>query len=204
MRRPNNTTKSFIDLLFNILICFFMLLMLTVMMINPKAKNKDIELKAELIIGINWDESSSDDVDLMLKAPNGDVVFFGRTNIKHISLDRDDRGTLHDVVQLEDGKFLQTTENWENIVIRKLMPGEYTINVFMFRKNDAAPTKVNVKVQKLNPYTSVFSDSIIMTEAREEHTFINFTVDQFGKIKDLHTTQESFQSIIKPTEVHGP
>jgi hypothetical protein len=197
MRRPDSSTSSFIDLLFNILLGFFMMLMLALTLINPTAKQKDVELKAEMIISMEWPNDSADDIDLMVRAPNGDIVFYGRRNIKMMSIDRDDRGQLNDRVRMEDGSTLVIRENWENVTIRRLLPGEYIVNVYAFTKPDKFSTPVTVKVQKINPrHSTVFLKTIDLTHVNEERTFVRFTVDGDGNVTNLDDTDYSFQEQI--------
>jgi len=187
----NEVNESFLDLVFNILMIFFMLLVLTIIKINPEAKNKDIELKAELVITLEWDKKSKDDVDLMIKTPDGRVIFYGMKDGKLASLDRDDQGHLNDIVEV-DGKRHIIEENWEHITVRKLVPGWYTVTAFMFHKRERRPTEITFKIDKLNPYYSnIYSGSKIMSANKQEVTILSFYVDSSGNIKSMNTVQKS-------------
>ena len=158
-----NTTTSFLDILFNILMSFFVLLMLTITLVNPPTKTGDIPLKAEFYITMEWPNKSKDDVDLLVKTPASKVpVFYGNRDIKVASLDRDDLGLRSDIIRMSDGTIYRVYENWEHVAIRKMVPGEYIVNILMFTKLDKAPTPVVVKVERLNPYQLIFSGTIIL------------------------------------------
>lgn len=197
MRRKFSVASAMQDTLFNILLGFFILLMLAMTLVNPPAKKKDIELKAEFMVTMEWPDGSHDDLDLVVISPLGNVVFYGRPNTQGLSLDRDDRGMINDVITLGDGTKLVVQENWEHITIRKNIPGEFIVNIRMFRKTDKTPTPVTVKVTRLNPYSVVFVDTIEMTYQRQEETAIRFTIDGTGKILDTSTVPVSTSSFMR-------
>ena len=68
--RRTNSNQAFVDMLYNKLIQFFVLFILAFILINPIAKEADIESKAEIIVTIDWDEGDHD-VDLWCKNPKG-------------------------------------------------------------------------------------------------------------------------------------
>ena len=192
----NEVNESFLDLVFNILMIFFMLLVLTIIKINPEAKNKDVELKAEVIVTLEWDKKSKDDVDLMMRTPDGSVIFYGKKDGKLASLDRDDRGQINDYVTI-NGKLQVIEENWEHITIRKLVPGEYTITAYMFHKVDQHPIDVSIKVDKLNPtYSNIYVGSVSMSKQKQEMTLLNFIVDSSGNIKSINKVHKSIKARI--------
>ena len=185
------------DVLFNIILGFFILLMLAIFLVNPVAKNKDIELKAEFMVTMEWPDGSKDDMDLVVISPIGGVVFYGKPNTQGLSLDRDDRGAINDVITLSDGTKLVVEENWEHITIRKNIPGEFIVNIRMFRKSDPKPIPVTVKVTRLNPYKVVFVDTIKMSRQMQEETAIRFTIDASGKILETSTVPVSTNTFLR-------
>lgn len=192
MRRRLNITASFLDIMFNILLGFFTLLMISIVLVNPVKKNKDVELKAEFIITMEWDDKSRDDVDLFVSTPNKKVVFYGQKDHQFISLDRDDRGDLNDKVVLADKTEYVIHQNWEHVIIRKGLPGEYIVNVHVYQKRDSGVlTNVKVKVERLNPYELIFADTVVVSRVREEVTIIRFTLDRNGKVVERSKVEES-------------
>lgn len=182
MRRQYNTNGTFVDLLFNVLIGFFMLLLLAIALIKPETNKKDVELKAEYIITMVWPDDNKNDVDLMVKTPLKEVVWYHKRDVKSASLDRDDLGWKNDVVTLDDGTKFVIKENYEHVTLRKTFKGEYIVNIVMFRKEDHKPTPVTVKVEKLNPYRLVFAGTVNLDRGGQEKTVIRFKVDSKGNV----------------------
>ena len=182
MRRPYNTSSSFVDLLFNVLIGFFMLLLLALALIKPETNKKDVELKAEYIVTMEWPDDNKNDVDLMVKTPLNEVVWYHHRDVKSASLDRDDLGWKNDTIILDDGSKFVIKENYEHVTIRKTFQGEYIVNIVMFRKEDSKPTPVSIKVEKLNPYRLVFAATVDLNYGGEEKTVIRFKVDSKGNV----------------------
>ena len=61
----------FIDLLFNCLLGFSFLYLITLLYINPEDKLANVEKQAEYIITANWPDNLADDIDLCVKGPDG-------------------------------------------------------------------------------------------------------------------------------------
>lgn len=192
--RTYDTSSSFLDILFNILLGFFVLLILTIILVNPPTKQGDVPLKAEIRISMEWPGKSKDDVDLIVKTPASKLpIFYGNRDIKVASLDRDDLGLRSDRIRMSDGTIHTIYENWENVAIRKLVPGEYIVNTLMFTKLDKEWTPVTIKVEKLNhPYQVIFSGTIILKETKEERTAVRFTIDKNGRLLER---SQVFQSL---------
>lgn len=190
MRRKNDTSLAFNDMLFCVLICFFMMLIITVTMIRPESKNAEIELKAEFIITMTWPDESKDDVDLFVKMPNGEVVNFENKSKAFAELDRDDLGRRSDTVTLPSGEIMVIKENFEHVTIRKIMPGKYIVNAVMWIKEDTAPTKVNVKIEALNPYKLISVKDIILTTNKQEETGGRFIIEK-GSVSSIDFIFES-------------
>ena len=197
-KRSFNTTSSFLDILFNILLGFFVLLVLTITLVNPPTKQGDIELKAEFLITMEWPGSSLDDVDLFVKTPASPIpVFFGNRDIKVASLDRDDLGLRSDTLRMSDGTTVSVYENWEHVAIRKMIPGEYIVNIFMYTKEDTTITPVTVKVERLNPYQLVYSGTHILEKKAQEVTAIRFTINKDGKLLERSQIHTSLTHMLK-------
>lgn len=193
MRRPYNNTATFLDFLFNVLFGIFVLFSISVVMLSvEKEKNTktgDVILKAEYALTMEWDEGSLEDIDLFLTLPTGKVVYYNHPNQFGSSLDRDDRGSLNDRLILEDGTIMSVEDNWEHIFIRKVIPGQYTVHVNFFSGQDMKkPINIRVKLEKLNPYSLVLQNTIVLTKIGETKTAFTFTLDKDGKITNRSTT----------------
>ena len=78
MNRKKNRFDPFTDLLFNILLAFTFLFFIIILFINPITKFGNINMKAEYIITVDWEDSLPDDIDLWVKDPNGEIVSYLR------------------------------------------------------------------------------------------------------------------------------
>ena len=94
IRRRGYFTDPFTDLLFNALLGFTMLFMVTIMFVNPLAKLGSANLKAEFIITLSWPEDLPDDLDVWVEDPHGEVVSYLQKDAGWLHLDRDDRGGM--------------------------------------------------------------------------------------------------------------
>lgn len=186
MRKRFNTTNSFLDVLFNILLGFFLLFVIAIMLVNPPTNNRgNTDLKAEFLITMEWPGDDDSDIDLLLKTPSKEVVFYGNPNGDAASLDRDDQGSINDTIILSDGTKQRIEQNWEHIAIRKTTAGKYTANILMFAKRSKKPTPVTVKIEKLNPYKLIYSTTIQLNTFNQEETILTFKMDNKGNILSL-------------------
>jgi len=64
------SSVAFTDLLFNIVVGLAFLFLLAFILMNPIAKEKDIEEKSDFIIVMTWDDESGDDIDLWVRDPS--------------------------------------------------------------------------------------------------------------------------------------
>jgi hypothetical protein len=180
----NNT--SFLDLLFNTLVGFVLLFIIAFLSINPKNKDADIKTKAEFVITVTWNVNSKDDVDTWLEDPAGNVLHFRQKDIGLAHLDRDDLGFINDTITLQDGSVVEFPHNQELTTIRGFVTGEWVLNVHMYKKRDANPTLVEVRIDKLNPRVqTVLYKKIMMNQTWEEITVTRFVMSEQGDIISL-------------------
>lgn len=185
-----SSSLAFVDLLFNLLLAFVCLFILSFVMINPKADTGKIDPKAEFIIDCEWaatlDNNTSwtnpsDDIDLWVEDPEGNRVYFGRKEAGLMHLDRDDRGGPQDT----QGNTAYI-HNKEIVTIRGYIPGEYTVNLHMYSKNTADPASTRVQVIKLNPYKSICDKEVTLNNHHEEVTICRFRVNSSGEVTDTN------------------
>ena len=131
MQRRYHTNLPFLDLLFNVLIGFVFLFIVSFLLINPIAKRADIEVKAEFLITVFWPDNLEDDVDIYVEDPAGNLVWFKSREPGLMHLDRDDLGKRNDEVVTAAGTIL-FPENREIVTLRGIVPGEYVVNVHCY------------------------------------------------------------------------
>ena len=177
----NNT--SFLDLLFNTLVGFVLLFIISFLLINPSIKKADISTKAEFVITVTWSDNSQDDVDTWLQDPTGNVLHFRQKDVGLAHLDRDDLGRINDFITLDDGSKVEYLHNQEITTIRGFVTGEWVLNVHMYNKRDANPSLVEVRIDKLNPTVqTLFYKKIVMKSKLEEITVTRFVMTNQGDI----------------------
>lgn len=183
--RQYRSTDPFIDLLFNALLGFTFLFLVSVMFMNPDARKGRVNLKAEYIISVTWPDYLSDDIDLWVQDPIGDTVSYLRKDAGWLHLDRDDRGEVNDTI-IVDGKEVVYPINQEVVTIRGIIPGEYTVNLYYYAAADPLPVQALVKVEKVNPtLQTVYVRKLSLAEQDEEQTVVRFTLDQTGVIESI-------------------
>ena len=109
---------AFTDLLFNIVVGLAFLFLLAFILMNPIAKEKDVEEKSDFIIILTWDDESGDDIDLWVRDPLGHILSFRNRGVGMMHLDRDDLGLSNDKVQGADGKIVYVYRNKEVVSLR--------------------------------------------------------------------------------------
>jgi len=168
------------------LLGFVFLFVTSFLQINVKAEQAGVVLKAEYIVTLTWDDKSSDDVDMWLEDPVGNIVFFKSQEAGLMHLDRDDVGHRKDFISLRSGQVIDVESNFEVLSIRGFIPGEWTLNLHMFAKRDTAPVRAVIKMEKINPRVeTIFVKEFTMSEEWQEITVARFTMGYGGDIMSI-------------------
>ena len=189
------SSVAFTDLLFNIVVGLAFLFLLAFILMNPIAKDKDIEEKSDFIIILTWDDESGDDIDLWLRDPLGNILSFKNREDALMHLDRDDLGLSNDKVELPDGDYTYVYRNKEVASLRGTHEGEYLVNVHVYNKkpwkdSSMRPSNIRVELIKLNPYDEVTQAEFIATKRGQEFTAFHFTLDEDGKVIGIRDERE--------------
>jgi hypothetical protein len=188
--RQDRSTDPFIDLLFNTLLGFTFLFLVSVMFMNPEARKGRVNLKAEYIISVTWPDHLTDDIDLWVQDPIGETVSYLRKDAGWLHLDRDDRGEVNDTIVI-DGQEVVYPINQEVVTIRGIIPGEYTVNLYYYTAAASQPVEALVKVEKVNPTLKTeFVRKIAMLKQDDETTVVRFNLDGGGKITGINRLQK--------------
>lgn len=183
MKRSYGSITSFLDLLFNLLLGFIFLFIMAFLLMAPVKKKADITTKAEYIITLTWDANSKDDIDLWIQDPLGEIIFFREKEKGFTHLDRDDLGAYNDTLIMPNGTKVILKLNQELGTIRGFIPGEWVINIHMYKKRDDIPTEVEVVIQKINPIvTRIVYKKYTMETHWEEITVARLTMAANGEI----------------------
>ena len=186
---------AFTDLLFNIVVGLAFLFLLAFILMNPVAKEKDIEEKSDFIIVMTWDDNSGDDIDLWVRDPLGNILSFRNRGVGVMHLDRDDLGLSNDKVMGADGKVEYVYRNKEVASLRGYHAGTYLVNVHVYNKKrwkDNKMRRSNIKIEliKLNPFREVAQAEFIAVGRGQEFTAFHFTLDADGKVIKLSDERE--------------
>ena len=186
---------AFTDLLFNIVVGLAFLFLLAFILMNPIAKEKDVEEKSDFIIVLTWDDESGDDIDLWVRDPLGHILSFRNRGVGMMHLDRDDLGLSNDKVKGPDGKVVYVYRNKEVVSLRGYSKGEYLVNVHVYNKKlwkDGKMHRSNIKVEliKLNPYAEVTQAEFVGIGRGQEFTVFHFTLNDEGEVIGIRDDRE--------------
>ena len=187
---------AFTDLLFNIVVGLAFLFLLAFILMNPIAKDKDIEEKSDYIIILSWDDESGDDIDLWVRDPLGNLLSFKNREDALMHLDRDDLGLANDKVELPDGNYTYVYRNKEVASLRGTHEGEYLVNIHVYNKkpwkdSSMRPSTIRVELIKLNPYQEVTQAEFVATRKGQEFTAFHFTLDDDGDVIGIRDEREA-------------
>ena len=188
--RRNGSDKGgadpFIDLLFNTLLGFTFLFLVSLLFINPKAKRGSVDMVAEYIITATWPKNLADDIDLWVHAPTGHTASYLQKEAGWLHLDRDDRGELNDTITV-DGEEVLYPINQEIFTVRYRQPGEYIVNLYSCDKASSDPVPVEVKVDRVNPtLKTVFAATFELNAQDQELTALRFSIDREGNVSGIN------------------
>jgi len=165
---------------------YLALFMISLINMNEKNPNKKTsENKAEFIITVEWPYEADDDVDTYVEDPNGKLVFFRRREDGLMHLDRDDVGWRNDKIKTPNG-FVEYKENREIVTIRGIVAGEYTVNAHLYSKYSELPTKVKVRLEKINPYSIVAVKEFELEAVGRERTAFRFRLNKDGEVVEIN------------------
>jgi hypothetical protein len=180
--RNRGGADPFIDLLFNTLLGFTFLFLVSLLFINPKAKRGSVDMVAEYIITATWPRNLADDIDLWVHAPTGHTASYLQKEAGWLHLDRDDRGEVNDTI-LVNGEEVLYPINQEIITVRYRQAGEYIVNLYYYNRNSSDPVPVEVKVDRVNPtLETVFAETFELHAEDQELTALRFSIDREGDV----------------------
>ena len=183
----DGTFVPFTDILFNVVIGLAFMVFIAFALINPTAKTGAVDLKAELLITMNWPDNNPNDMDIYVQDPAGNIVWYHSREGGLMHLDHDDRGSTRERIVV-NGRTIQSPLNQEIVTIRGIVPGEYVVNAQQFLATSADKLPVSIKIEKLNPVASVvFYGTHEFDHKGQEETFVRFTLDADGKVGDVNT-----------------
>jgi hypothetical protein len=148
---------------------------------KKKVVESSIETDGQYAIVATWPADVNDDVDLYVKDPSGNIVYYEEKTAELMNLEYDDRGELGDKAMTSTGE-VKVEINRERAIIRGAMAGEYVVSVRMFAKNHPAPTTVKVALYRLKgDDTEVLAKERVLPTLGSEETAFRFTLSADGE-----------------------
>jgi hypothetical protein len=149
---------------------------------NPIAKLGTANLKAEFIITLTWPDNQPDDLDIWVEDPHGEIVSYLQREAGWLHLDRDDRGSLNDTIEINGEKILHPI-NQEVVTMRGIISGEYVVNVYYYESVTRGPVSATLQIDKINPVLeTVFFDRVVLEKQDVEKTVVRFRVSDRGEV----------------------
>jgi hypothetical protein len=191
MSNRYGSSLSFNDVLFNALLGFVVLFVLALLLINPITKKSDIPAKAEILIIVEWDNESPDDIDTWVQGPlMGAPISFQNKHSGSMHLDRDDLGRTSDVMMI-DGERIVIKINREVVTMRGIAKGDYYINIHVYNKpGNSEPTKYTITLLDVNPYREVYVMQGEVTARGDIVRLPGFTLDEEGEVTDVWSSDK--------------
>ena len=186
-----DSNLSFNDILFNALLGFVVLFVLALLLINPITKKSDIPAKAEILIIVEWDNESPDDIDTWVQGPlMGAPISFQNKHSGSMHLDRDDLGRTSDIMMI-DGEKIVIKINREVVTMRGIAKGAYYINIHVYNKpGNSEPTKYTITLLDVNPYREVYVMQGEVTARGDIVRLPGFTLDEEGEVTDVWSSDK--------------
>lgn len=185
-RRKNPLgTTAFLDILLNALGTFITLFILAFTLIRteqPKKQDQAGYAEGVYRITLTWPEDTFDDVDLWMRDPQGNIVFFRRHEAGLMYLGRDDLGGRNDTIIREDGRKEIIQDNSETIILRGTLVGEYIVNVHLYNMTSPSgvPTTVTLYASATN---GVIIQRLVKLHQRgDEKTAFRFSMNSTGAV----------------------
>ena len=181
-----------------LLMVFVMYMVLAV--VAKKNDEGNLSKKAEFLVTAEWNKDRKTeidcDVDLWVRNPEGQIVYWRSKENALMNIERDDVGTRNDKFTNANGEVIDANEDKEYWYLRALMPGEYTANlhlyaclkgtVYLSGPISIPSLPVEVRLTKLNPKSKLVENkSIIFDTIWQEKTAFNFTINASGEVTKI-------------------
>jgi hypothetical protein len=183
--RPGVPGLAFVDFLANLLLVFTVLFILSFVLIRPRASPPALHTPGLYAIEIAWRGDIDDDVDLYVRDPQQNVVYFANPTAGLLHLEHDDLGFPS--ASTASGHFVRPRVNIERTVLRGLELGEFVANVQLYREGGRTPIRVRASLWKLTGADKpVATAAVVLRQAGDERTAFRFTVTPESEITNVN------------------
>jgi len=158
----------------------------------PGARTADDTTPAgNVMVEVRWPDEIDADVDLWVQAPGDVAVGYSNKGGAVFNLLRDDLGQRADVTGL----------NYETSYSRGILPGEYTVNLHLYRNpSDSYPIPVtvvtSVKRSANQAARQVLASKVLLVREGEETTVYRFRLSEAGDLiaGSVHSLQKPLRT----------
>lgn len=187
----------FRDVIFLALAGFVAMVLLLLPHLNPPATaHEGAPAPGNVIVEISWAEELDSDVDLWVQAPGDVPVGYSNKGGLLFNLLRDDLGRQSDV----------TNVNYEVSYSRGIAPGEYVVNLHLYRDMSGQlplPVVVSVSVKPSPDQAAkrILNTKLLLQHQGQETTAFRFELDGDGKLVpgSVHDLPKALRSRKKAT-----
>jgi hypothetical protein len=144
-----------------------------------------------VIVEVRWPDAIDADVDLWVHAPGDVPVGYSNKGGAVFNLLRDDLGNRADVTGL----------NYETSYSRGIIPGEYTVNLHLYRNSSAtfpvaATVVTSVKRSADAAARQLLASKVLLVREGEELTFYRFRLTDAGALVagSVHSLQKPLRA----------
>jgi hypothetical protein len=172
---------------------FVAMVVLLLPYINPPGAktNEDISPPGNVIVEIRWPDGLDADVDLWVQAPGDVPVGYSNKGGAVFNLLRDDLGVRGDATGL----------NYETSYSRGILPGEYVVNLHLFRNTaQTYPVPVtvvtSVKRDGNEAARQLLASKVLLVREGEEVTAYRLQLTEAGELVkgSVHSLQKELRS----------
>jgi hypothetical protein len=138
-------------------------------------------------IVVQWPNNNPDDVDTYVEDPQDHIVYFANPTAGLMNLEHDNLGAIGETE--DDGtKIVKNKYRNERVILRGVIPGEYTVNVHMFAKRSNSPTPVTITLVRLVGGAKVIiKRTVVLVRESQQLTAFRFTLNQGGYVTSTST-----------------
>jgi hypothetical protein len=175
------------------LAAFVAMVVLVLPHLNPPGAetHQDSEPPGNVIVEVRWPDDLDADVDLWVQAPGDVPVGYSNKGGAVFNLLRDDLGSRADAAGL----------NYETTYSRGILPGEYTVNLHLYRNpSQTYPVPVTVVTSvKSDPQArsrQLLASRVLLTREGEETTVYRFRLTEAGDLVSgsVHNLQRGLRA----------
>ena len=192
-QEEDETGTVFRDVIMLALAGFVAMVILLLPHINPpgRAAQENTQPPGNVIVEVRWPDELDSDVDLWVEAPGDIPVGYSNKGGAIFNLLRDDLGKRADA----------TGMNYEVSYSRGIVPGEYTVNLHLYRNVTGVfpiPVTVVTSVKKSTKESArqLLASNIELGREGEELTVYRFRLSEDGDLVpgSVHSVQRNLRS----------